>query len=165
MQDAIRPAMFVGIDVSKDRLDVAGLDSDSILSVANAPQGHEQLLGRLRGLVVEKIVLEATGGYEQVLVAELAAAGLPVVVVNPRQVRDFARATGHLAKTDAIDARVLADFGRRIRPTFRPLPDEKTRQLSEMLTRRRQLLQMRTAENNRLAFTRSTPVRRSIERL
>ncbi|MBI1902308.1 MAG: transposase, partial [Planctomycetia bacterium] len=112
---------------------------------------------------VSLIVLEATGGYEQVVTAELAAAGLPVVVVNPRQVRDFARATGRLAKTDQIDAAILAQFAQAVQPQLRPLPDEKTLELREKLGRRRQLLQMCNAERNRLAQTRSPAVRRSIQ--
>jgi transposase len=108
------------------------------------------------------VVLEATGGLECPLVAALAAAHLPVVVVNPRQVRDFARATGRLAKTDAIDARVLAQFGEAVEPQPRPLPDQATQELAALVTRRRQLVQMLTAEKNRLRIA-ARPVRRDIQ--
>ena len=141
-------SIFIGIDVSKDRLDVA--TPDGVVAFDNSPDGHRTLTQRLAAWSLEAIVVEATGGYERAVVAELAAAGLPVVVVNPRQVRDFARATGRLAKTDRIDAQVLAAFGQAVRPERRPLPDEKQRELQQQLARRRQLVEMLTAENNRL---------------
>jgi transposase len=161
-----RPAptlLGVGIDISKARLDVAFSGDRPAFSVANDPEGHAQIVQALKNIGVVRIVVEATGGYERGLVAELAAAGLPVVVVNPRQVRDFAKATGRLAKTDAIDARVLALFGVAIQPPVRPLDDQQTQVVAELLTRRRQLVQMRVSESNRLAQARDRRVRKSIE--
>jgi transposase len=153
----------VGIDVCKDYLDGA-LDADGpVERFGNDPDGQAALVEKLRPLAAARIVLEATGGYERSVVAALLAAKLPVVVVNPRQVRDFARAVGQLAKTDAIDARVLARFAAVIRPEVRPLSDEKVLDLQEELARRRQLVQMRTAESNRLQQARGAAVRRSIE--
>jgi len=133
--------------------------------VPNAPAGWAQLVTACKERAVERIVLEATGGYERRVAAELMAAGLPVVVVNPRQARDFARATGRLAKTDRLDARGLARFAEAIRPPVRPLPDEKAAELQEKLARHRQLIQMRTAESNRLEHARSKPVRKGIQSL
>ena len=118
---------------------------------ANTPEGHAELAARLAPLRPRRVVLEATGGLEAAVAAALAAAGLPVLVVNPRQVRDFAKAMGHLAKTDAIDARVLAHFAAVTRAEPRPLPDEAARELDALLDRRRQLIGMRTMEQNRLA--------------
>ncbi len=120
--------VFVGIDVSKARLDAA-LRPGAGWSVTNNQGGIATLVTRLKRLGVSRIVLEASGGYEIAAVAELAAAGLPVAVVNPRQVRDFARATGRLAKTDKIDAEVLAHFAQLIQPPTRPLPDAQSREL------------------------------------
>ncbi len=159
------PSCSVGIDVAKERLDVAFLEQDHLdrLEAANDPAGHARIVAECQRRKVAVIVLEATGGYERAVVAELAAAGLPVVVVNPRQVRDFARATGQLAKTDAIDAAILARFGLAIQPPIRPLPDEKTRQLQEKLTRRRQLVGMRVAEEHRLRQAAAPPVARSVQ--
>jgi transposase len=122
-----------------------------LLSAANDASGIAALRERLLSLAVARVVLEASGGLETALVAELGAAGLPVVVVNPRQVRDFARATGQLAKTDALDARVLALFGERLRPELRALPTEQERELKALVARRRELVEMITAERNRLA--------------
>ena len=154
----------VGIDVAKESLEVAFLtDTLERLQLPNSPQGHVQLVAEAQRHPVAVLVVEATGGYERALVAELAAAALPVVVVNPRQVRDFARATGQLAKTDAIDAAILARFGQVLQPPLRPLPDEKRRQLQEKLARRRQLVEMRVAEEQRLAQVRSAAVRQSVE--
>jgi transposase len=116
----------------------------------NDEAGVNALAQRLCAVAPELVVVEATGGYELLIVAALAAAKLPLVVVNPRQVRDFAKATGQLAKTDRIDAHILALFGERVRPAIRALPEEQTRALGGILTRRRQLLEMRTAETNRL---------------
>lgn len=143
--------MIVGIDVAKEELVVATGSRGEVVTQRNDEAGVRALAQQLRALAPELVVLEATGGYELLSVAALAAAQLPLVVVNPRQVRDFAKATGQLAKTDRIDARVLALFGERVRPTVRALPDEQTRALEAVLTRRRQLLEMRTAESNRLA--------------
>jgi transposase len=140
----------VGIDVSHATLDVAVNPSGEQWQLSNDEVGIEQLVKRLRTLQPLRIVLEATGGYELAAVAALGIAGLPVVVINPRQVRDFARSMGRLAKTDALDAQVLALFAARIQPELRPLPDVTTRELSAVLARRRQLIDMRTAEANRL---------------
>jgi transposase len=153
-------ALVVGIDVAKDTLEIA-TSAGQAWQVANAPAGHEALCERLRGEALGVIVLEATGGFEVAAVAELARAGLPVVVVNPRQVRQFARSLGRLAKTDRIDAQVLVQFGLHAAPAVRPLPDEHTQLLNDLLTRRRQLLAMITAERNRLGLARG-PVRTDI---
>ena len=141
---------WVGIDVSKARLDVALGVAGELLWVANDARGIASLVARLVELAPELVVLEASGGLQTALVAELGAAQLPVVVVNPRQVRDFARATGQLAKTDALDARMLALFAERIRPQVRPLPDEQELELKALVARRRELVEMITAERNRL---------------
>jgi len=143
-------AVWVGIDVSKARLDVALGAAGELLSVANETRAIAGLVARLVELAPALLVLEASGGLETALVAELGAAQLPVVVVNPRQVRDFARATGQLAKTDALDARMLALFAERIRPALRRLPSEQERELKALVARRRELVEMITAERNRL---------------
>jgi transposase len=122
-------------------------------AVPNETRGVTTLVDQLRARHPTRIVLEATGGLERLAASALATAGLPVVVVNPRQVRDFARATGQLAKTDALDARALAHFADVIRPTPRPLPDAQTQELRALLGRRQQLIGIRTAEQNRLAGT------------
>jgi len=153
----------VGIDVAKGQLDIADTRSEHHWATSNDPEGHDQVRQRLTELNPAVIVLEATGGYERPIVAELAAAGLPVVVVNPRQVRDFARAIGRLAKTDAIDAAVLAQFGMAVKPEIRPIPDEHAAALHELLARRRQLVQMRTAESNRLKQAHTRRVKTSIQ--
>jgi transposase len=151
----------VGIDVSKATLDIASLPDGETWTVTNDEAGLRELLPRLLALTPGIVVLDATGGFESAAVAALAKAGLPVAVVNPRQVRDFAKSMGRLAKTDAIDALTLALFGERVRPAPRPLPDETAQLLDSLLTRRRQLLEMLTAEKNRLGFARA-PVRRDI---
>lgn len=153
---------FVGIDVSKARLDVHVLPAGTAVAVANDPDGVADLVARLRPLGCAAIVLEATGGLEVPALAALAAAGLPVAAVNPRQARDFARAFGRHAKTDAADAQTLALFAQRVRPEPRPLPDEQTQALQALLARRRQLLEMRVAEQNRLAAARGPAVRKDI---
>lgn len=155
------PAAFVGIDVSKATLDVALRPSGERFSASNDEAGIRVVLDRLRPLTSALVVLEATGGFENATVAALATAGLQVVVANPRQIRDFARATGQLAKTDRIDADILALFADRVRPQPRPLPNEAAQALDALLTRRRQLLEMLTAEKNRLGFARP-PIRKSI---
>lgn len=144
---------FVGIDVAKAQLDVALRPSGERRAVANDASGVETLVDWVQTLHPTLSVLEATGGLERAVTSALAAAGLPVVVVNPRQARDVARATGQLAKTDALDARALAHFADVIRPTPRPLPDAQTQELRALLGRRQQLIGMRTAEQNRLAGT------------
>jgi transposase len=156
-------AVSVGIDVSKENLDMDFAPTRGPVRCANTPAGHAVIVTHLSAMNVRVIVIEATGGYERALVAELAAAGLPVVVVNPRQVRDFARALGRLAKTDQIDAAVLADFGLAIQPPQRPLPDAETVQMREKLTRRRQVVEMITAETNRQEHATTPAVRRSVE--
>jgi transposase len=142
--------LFVGIDVSKAQLDGAGLPGDLAFQHSNDPQGIATVVSLLTTRQPTLIVLEATGGFEFPLAAALTAAGLPVAVINPRQARDFARATGQLAKNDTIDAGVLAHFGQAIRPKVRPLPDAEVRSLQALLTRRRQMLEMLTMERNRL---------------
>jgi transposase len=159
--------MVVGVDVAKAELVVVVRPSGETSTAANDERGVRALVERLAGLAPELIVLEATGGYETLCVAALAAAGLPVVVVNPRQVRDFAKATGQLAKTDRIDAGVLALFAERIRPAVRVVPGPEARALEALLTRRRQLLEMRQAEANRLGLAlgrRQRPVRQSLKK-
>lgn len=151
-----------GIDVSKDRLDVAFSDGRSRPSVANDPTGHAGLVTIFTAQRPRRIVVEATGGYERAIVAELIAAGLSAVVVNPRQVRDFAKALGRRAKTDAIDAQVLAQFAEAIDPPLRPLDDPQTQALASLLARRRQLVGMHTAESNRLPHAHDRRVRQSI---
>jgi transposase len=143
-------AIYVGIDVSKAALDVAQRPAQPPWRSANDAVGIAELVGRLRPLRPQLIVLEATGGLERLVVAALALADLPVAVVNPRQVRDFARATGQLAKTDALDAAVLAHFAEALRPTPRPLPDAQQQALAALVERRQQLVGMLTAEKNRL---------------
>jgi transposase len=142
--------MVIGIDVAKAELVVSVGHDGACSTVTNDDVGIRGLVAQLSALTPELIVLEATGGYELLCVAMLAAAGLPVVVVNPRQVRDFAKATGQLAKTDRIDAGILALFGERVQPALRLPPDPATQELEAHLTRRRQLLEMRQAERNRL---------------
>ena len=143
--------LFVGIDVSKAMLDIAVAPTGEAWSVSNSTEGMQQLVSKLGEIKPTLIVLEATGGLERRAIAALAGASLPVVAVNPRQVRDFAKATGQLAKTDAIDAAVLALFADRIRPQVRPLRDEETQELEALVVRRRQVVDMITAEKNRLA--------------
>jgi len=154
------PLVFVGIDVSLTRLDIA------LRPGASSSHPHDEsaiaaVVEQLRALSPTLIVLEATGGMEIPLTSALATAGLPVVVVNPRQVRDFAKASGHLAKTDALDAQVLAQFAEVMRPQLRPLPDAETRALAALLTRRRQLVEMLTAEKNRLLRA-AAPIRKRV---
>ena len=144
--------VFVGLDVAKATLDVAVRPSGEQWSVSNDEAGIAALVDRLRPLHPTLLVCEATGGFERAAIAMLAAAGLPVVVANPRQIRDFARATGQLAKTDRIDAAILALFAERVRPTPRPLPSDAAQLLDALLTRRRQLVEMLVAEKNRLGF-------------
>lgn len=141
--------MNVGIDVSKENLDVAVRPTSEHFTVTNDERGISELRKRLIKLRPERIVLEPTGGYESAVVQALAAAKLPVVIVNARQVRDFAKAAGRLAKTDRIDADVLAQFGEALRPEIRPLPDDAHRELEALIGRRRQLVDMRAAETKR----------------
>ncbi len=154
--------IFVGIDVSKAQLDVEIRPTGEKESVANNKVGIKAVVNRLAKIKPTLIVLEATGGYERQVTRALASAELPVYVVNPRQVRDFAKATGQLAKTDSIDAGVLAHFAEAVRPQLRPLPDVVTLELRALTARRRQILEMIAAENNRLAMT-SKAVRKRID--
>jgi transposase len=154
--------LFIGIDVSKASLDVGVFPTGESWGASNEKQQIDTLIERLKDFSPVLIVLEATGGLEIPLVSELVAANLPVVVVNPRQVRDFAKATGKLAKTDTIDAHVLAHFAEAIKPEIRPFKDEQTRELEAILGRRRQIVDMVTAEKNRLQAATSKRVRRDI---
>ena len=155
-----------GIDVAKDHLDLAIRDESGEAEIRrfdNDPEDIDRLKDLLCETDPERVVLEATGGYERPVSAALAAAGLPVAVVNPRQTRDFARATGRLAKTDEIDARLLALFGERIQPEIRPASPEDQEVFSALVARRRQILEMKTAEGNRLGTAPSEAVRADIE--
>jgi transposase len=154
-------ALTVGIDVAKAHLDVAVRPAGDPWRVANDEAGVAALVARLAPLAPALVVLEATGGLERLAAAALAAAGLPVAVVNPRQVRDFAKAVGQLATTDALDAALLARFAADVRPPPRPLPDADTQALAALLARRRQVVAMLTAERQRLG-TAGAPVRRRI---
>ena len=156
-------AIYAGVDVSKARMDVAVRPADDGWTVSNDDAGIRKLVSRLKTLKPAMVVLEATGGLELPLVAALAVDELPVVVVNPRQVRDFARATGKLAKTDTLDAMVLAHFGEAVRPAVRPLRDAETQALSSLTTRRHQLVTMLVSEKNRLSSAITVAVRSSIE--
>ena len=144
---------FIGIDVSKQQLDVFCRPTGMTFNESNTPSGIAALINQLQKQRPQLIVLEATGGLERALVLALVAVQLPVVVVNPRQIRDFARSTGQLAKTDQIDAQVIAHFGEAIKPEVRALPDEVTQQLDALMTRRRQLVQMLSNERNHLFST------------
>lgn len=157
-------ATYVGIDVSKDRLDVHVLPSNLAFAVARDGKGIGELSERLKTLLPTAIAVEATGGFETVVAAGLSSAGLPVVVVNPAQVRAFARALGKRAKTDPIDAAVIAAFLAATRPEVRPLPDEDTRRLADLVARRRQIVEMMTAERQREKRA-SAKTRKSIARL
>lgn len=154
--------IHVGIDVAKDRLDVVLRPTGEYLELQNSDTDIRKLIGRLGKEDLDLVVLEATGGLEQRAAAALALAGLPVAIVNPRQVRDFAKAVGRLAKTDRIDAAVLAHFAEAVRPEPRPLADEQAKDLSAIVLRRRQVLGMITAETNRLS-TAPKDVKRRIE--
>ncbi|MGE5291033.1 MAG: IS110 family transposase [Micromonosporaceae bacterium] len=156
-------AVFAGLDVAKGTLDVVVRPTGERWQVANDEAGIAELVGRFRRLTPALVVCEATGGYERAVVAAVAAAGVPVVVANPRQVRDFAKGTGQLAKTDRLDAGILALFAERVRPTPRPLGDAASQLLDALLTRRRQLLEMLVAEKNRLGFA-PRPLHRGIQR-
>ncbi len=142
---------WAGIDVAKAWLDVASSADEPVRRLPNDAEGIAALVADLRERAPQLVVLEATGGYETAVTAALVAVGLAVAVVNPRQVRDFAKATGQLAKSDALDARVLALFAARVQPPPRPLPDAVAQELAALLARRRQLLEMRTAEQHRRA--------------
>ena len=157
------PERFVGIDVSKDGLDAHLLPDGTARRFDNTPDGVAALVAWAAPLAPVRVVLEATGGYEAAAVAALAVGGLPVGLVNPKRVRDFAKALGRLAKTDAIDAAVLALYADKVRPPVRPAADADARQFQARLARRGQLVGMRTAESNRLGGATDRAVRRSIE--
>jgi transposase len=140
---------YVGIDVAKDRLDVHVRPSGEVFAVPRDSDGLTALIERLRAVTPALVVLEATGGFEVTVAAAVGSAGVPLAVVNPRQIRDFARATGILAKTDALDAAVIARFAEAVHPEPRPLPDAEARALGELVARRRQIVEMMTAERNR----------------
>lgn len=156
---------IVGIDVSKDRLDVAVRPNGEVFTIERNPVGLEQLTLRLEVMCPDLVALEATGGFETIVAAALAAARLPVVVVNPAQIRAFARAIGQRAKTDPIDAAVIAHFAEATRPVPRPLPDEATRLLADLVGRRRQIIEMMGAERQREKRVTVPRLRKSIVRL
>jgi transposase len=158
-------SITVGIDVSKDRLDVAVRPSGEAFAVERNAAGLERLAARLSELSPYIVALEATGGFETVAAAALAAAGLPVVVVNPAQIRAFAKAIGRRAKTDPIDAAVIAHFAEATKPELRPLPDEATRLLADLIARRRQIVEMIGAERQREKRTTAARPKKSIARL
>jgi transposase len=153
---------FVGIDVSKDRLDVHLRPSGQAFALPRDGQGIEALLARLRAEPLGLVVLEATGGFELTVAAAIAGAGLPLAVVNPRQIRDFARAVGRLAKTDRLDAEAIALFAERVRPEPRPIPDAEALALAELVARRRQVVEMIGMEQNRARQARAPKVARTI---
>jgi transposase len=150
LEDVMETKLFVGVDVSKDSLDVAIGAQKDIITFANDQKGVDALLKKLKRIDAQLTVFESTGGYELLAASCLAEAGLAAVIVNPRQVRNFAKATGILAKTDAIDARVIARFAEAVKPEVRPLKDRQTSELTALVTRRRQLIEMIVAERNRL---------------
>ena len=152
---------YVGLDIAKDHIDVCVRPTADQWQANQTDAGLAELVARLVALTPALVVVESTGGYETAIVTALAVAQVPVAVVNPRQVRDFAKAIGRLAKTDAIDAAVLALFAERVRPDVRPLPDDAHQELVALVTRRRQLLDMLTAERNRLVTARRS-VRASV---
>jgi transposase len=157
--------MFVGIDVSKDRLDVHVRPSDEAFAVARDGAGIEELVAKLRGLPPSLVVLEATGGFETVVAAGLAAANLPLAVVNPRQIRAFAQACGRLAKTDKLDAAVIAHFAEAVRPEPRAVPDAAAQALGELVTRRGQIITMMVAERNRRRQLTQSRLVKSVDRV
>jgi transposase len=157
-------AIYVGIDVSKDRLDVHVSPSGETFAVARDGKGLEVLVERLQTLSPKLIAVEATGGFETIVAAAVAGAGLPLVVVNPAQVRHFAKAVGKRAKTDPIDAAVIAHFAEAVKPQLRALPDEAQRQLAELVARRRQIIEMMVAERQREKRSANARVRKSILR-
>ena len=157
-------AIYVGIDVSKDRLDVHVRPSGEAFAVARDGKGLEELIERLRTLSPHLMAVEATGGFETIVAAAMAGAQLPLVVVNPAQVRHFAQAVGKRAKTDPIDAAVIARFAEAVKPEPRPLPDEEARLLAELVARRRQIIEMLVAERQREKRADNVRVRKSLAR-
>jgi transposase len=164
-----RTEAYAGVDVSKERLEVCvrrgreAKESEDTFGVSNDPAGTQTLLARLAKERPALVILEATGGFERPVAAALAAAGLPIAVVNPRQARDFARATGRLAKTDRIDAQMLARFAQAVRPAPRPVSEEEAQALAEITAHRRQVVGMLTAEKNRLGAATTKPVRKRLQ--
>jgi transposase len=156
-------SMVIGIDVAKEHLDIHVRPTDEAWRVSNDDAGLITLVTRLRALGPLVIVLEASGGYEIPLTAALASAALPVAVVNPRQIRAYARAVGQLAKTDRLDAHVIALFAEAVRPAARPVPDEQARALGELIARRRQLVDMLVAEQNRRPLVRDRRLQRHVD--
>jgi transposase len=157
--------IYVGIDVAKDTFCVAACPAAINTSLPNTPEGHRTLCKTLKEHDVASVVLEATGGYEHPLAVELLEAGLPVVVVNPRQVRDFARGMGQWAKTDPIDAKILATFAQIVKPKPKTHATPQTEELSELVRRRRQLTDLRTQESNRMAMIHHPMVRKSLQKM
>ncbi|KQY21524.1 IS110 family transposase [Rhizobium sp. Root483D2] len=157
--------IIIGIDVSKDRLDIAVTPSGEVFFVDNSHAGLEELVSRLKTERADVVALEATGGFETLTVAGLSAAGFAVLVVNPAQVRAYANAIGRRAKTDPIDAAVIAAFVAATHPEIRPLRDAETQALSELVARRRQIVQMIVAEENRLRMVQAQQAQKSIRRL
>jgi transposase len=157
--------IIAGIDVSKARLDVAIAPSGITLSIDNNDQGIDELIQQLKAQHADLIALEATGGYETLAAAKLSASGLCVIIVNPSQVRSYANAIGRRAKTDEIDAQVIAAFVLATKPQIRPLRDAQTQALSALVDRRRQIVQMIVAEENRLRMAIEKPTQKSIKRL
>ena len=157
--------IIVGIDVSKDRLDVAVRPGSETFAVERNSAGLDLLVARLKELSPHIVALEATGGFETVVAAALAAAGLPVVIVNPANVRSFAKAIGQRAKTDPIDAAVIAHFAEATKPAPRPLPDEATRLLADLTARRRQIIEMMVSERQRERRLTAPRLKKSIARL
>jgi len=162
-ENTMSEPVYVGIDVSKDTFNVASCPNVLKASLPNTPQGHNQLYKQLKEYPIAIIVMEATGGYEKPIAAELLEANLPAVVVNPRQVRDFARGLGQIAKTDAIDAEVLAKFAQLVQPAPRRHKTAQMTDLAELVHRRRQLNNLRTQESNRLAMAHHQKVRKSVQ--
>ena len=158
-------SIIVGIDVSSDRLDVAVRPSGAAFVVERNARGLDELIARLRELTPAIVAIEATGGFETVAAAALAGGGLPVVIVNPAQVRAFATALGQRAKTDPLDAAVIAHFAEATKPQVRPLPDEATRLLADLVTRRRQIIEMIGAERQREQRVTIPRLKKSISRL
>ena len=159
----MRAPTYVGIDVAKQSFDVAIRPGGKLWQFSYTGSAIKELIKRLGTFNVALIVIESTGGVERRLLTALSAAELPVTLINPRQIRDFARASGRLAKTDAIDALVIAHFGEALKPPMRPLRDKASRELSALVARRQQLIGMLTSEKNRLASADSTAVKRDLK--
>ena len=157
-------AIYVGIDVSKDRLDVHVRPSGEAFAVARDGKGLEELVDRLLACSPTLVAVEATGGFETIVAAALAGAQLPLVVINPAQVRHFAQAIGQRAKSDPIDAAVIARFVEAVKPALRPVPDQQARLLAELVARRRQIIEMIVAERQREQRVESVRIRRGVAR-